>query len=74
MSDNIPSLSKENVQYLIKEYKHGNDAALEKLMLATYKNLYLLSYSYLKDHMLAEDIVSETFIKLIEKIHTIKNE
>ena len=43
-------------------------------MLLTYKNLYLLSYSYLKDHGLAEDVVSETFVKLIEKIDTIKNE
>jgi len=33
-----------------------------------------LAYSYLRDHMLAEDMVSETYIKVIEKIHTIKNE
>jgi len=68
------SLDKDNIKQLIKEYKSGNNAALEKLMLLTYKDLYILAYSYLKDHGLAEDVVSETYVKLIEKIQTIKNE
>jgi len=59
---------------LLKAYKKGDNSALEKLMLLLYKDLFWLSYSYIKDKMLAEDIVSETFIKLIEKIYTIKNE
>ena len=43
-------------------------------MLSTYKDLYRLAFGYMKDRGLAEDIVSETFIKLIEKIHTINDE
>lgn len=43
-------------------------------MLFTYKELFLISFSYTKDKMLAEDAVSETFLKLIKKIHTIKND
>jgi len=67
-------LEKIKVQFLLKEYRKGNNAALEELMLLTYKNLYSLAYSYVKDHMLAEDAISETYMKLIEKIDTIKND
>jgi len=64
----------KQIKQLLLQYKAGNKSAIEELMLLTYKDLLWLSYSYLKDKMLAEDIVSETFIKLFEKIHTIKNE
>lgn len=64
----------ERVKDLIKKFRIGDKTALEELMLLTYKDLFLLSYSYLKDRMLAEDVVSETFVKLIEKVHTIKTE
>ncbi|MCL2587541.1 MAG: sigma-70 family RNA polymerase sigma factor [Firmicutes bacterium] len=47
---------------------------MERLMLLMYPDLYRLAFGYLKDRMLAEDIVSDTFIKLIEKIHTINDE
>ena len=63
-----------NIKKLIKEFQNGDKAALEKLMLLTYKNLFLLAYGYLKDKMLAEDVVSETFLQLIKKVNTIKNE
>lgn len=62
-----------NINNLIGRLANGDNVAFEELMLLTYKDLFLLSYSYLKDRMLAEDIVIETFIKLIEKIHTIEN-
>lgn len=64
----------KTVNRLLKEYKNGSSTALEELMLLTYKELYLISYSYTKDSGLAEDAVSETFIKLMTKIHTVKNE
>jgi len=64
----------KQIKQLLQEFKAGNKSAIEELMTLTYKDLLWLSYSYLKDKMLAEDVVSETFIKLIEKIHTIKNE
>jgi len=67
-------LDKESVKELLKEYKTGNHVALEQLMRLTYKNLYSLAYSYLKDHQLSEDVVSDAFLKIIEKIHTIKSE
>jgi len=43
-------------------------------MLLAHKDLLNIAYGYLKDAQLAEDIVSETFATLIEKIHTIKND
>ncbi|MCL2177222.1 MAG: sigma-70 family RNA polymerase sigma factor [Firmicutes bacterium] len=55
-------------------YKNGDSSALEALMLLAYKDLFRLSLGYVKCKMLAEDIVSETFVSLIQKIHTIKNE
>ena len=64
----------ENVMELIMKYRNGDNFALERLMLLTYQDLYRLSYGYLKDRMLSEDIVSETYIKLIEKIHTIRSD
>lgn len=68
-------MSKTNeINNLLREYKNGNGKALESLMLLVYKDLFLLSYSYLKDKMLAEDVVSDVFLKLIEKCHMIKNE
>lgn len=68
-------MDKVAIKSLLIEYKsNGNKQALEQLMLLTYKSLYSLAYTYLKDQMLAEDVVSDTFIKLIEKVHTIKNE
>ena len=63
-----------SVKRLLIEYKQGNAIALEQLMVLTYKNLYSLAYTYLKDRMLAEDVVSEAYIKVIEKIHLVKNE
>jgi len=62
------------ISKLIKDFRKGNNKALEDLMLATHQDLFWLSFSYTKDKMLAEDMVSETFLKLIEKIHTIKTE
>ena len=67
-------MEKTRVRNLLREYKKGDNSALGKLMQGTYKDLFRLAYSYLKDKMLAEDVVSETYIKVIEKIHTIKNE
>ncbi|MCL2255316.1 MAG: sigma-70 family RNA polymerase sigma factor [Firmicutes bacterium] len=64
----------ENATALIKKFKQGDTNALERLMLLAYKDLFYLSYSYLKDKMLAEDVVSDSFIKLIEKIETINSE
>jgi len=74
MGEKLENNKRKSVNKLIKAFKAGDKKALEELMLLTYKNLFLLAHSYLNDKMLAEDIVSETFIKLIEKCHTIKNE
>ena len=63
----------KSVGKLIKEFRNGDRAAIERLMSLLYKDLYSLAYDYLRDKMLAEDVVSETFIKLIEKAHTIKD-
>jgi len=65
---------KSEITDLIMQYKKGDNFALERLMLLTYQDLYRLALGYLKDRMLAEDIVSETYIKLIEKIHTIRSD
>ena len=62
------------IKDLILRYREGEIDALEELMLLTYKDLFLLAYGYLKDKMLAEDVVSETFLKLIEKAGAIKND
>jgi len=59
---------------LLKSYLNGNNSALEELMLVSYKDLFKLAYSYLKDKMLAEDAVSEVFLKLIEKAPEIKSD
>ena len=64
----------KTISKLIKAFRKGNSKALEDLMLATHQDLFWLAFRYTKDKMLAEDMVSETFVKLIEKIHTIKSE
>ena len=67
-------IKRENIMDLIIKYREGDNFALESLMLLTYQDLYRIALGYLKDRMLAEDIVSETYIKLIEKIHTIRSD
>ncbi|GHU98311.1 hypothetical protein FACS1894211_01840 [Clostridia bacterium] len=62
------------LKILIKRMQRGDTAALEEIMLLTNKDLYLLSYGYLKDRMLAEDVVMEVFAQLIEKAKTIKDD
>lgn len=64
----------KRIKKLISSFKCGDSAAFEELMSFTYKDLFLLSYSYLKDKMLAEDAVSEAFMKLFEKASSIKSE
>jgi len=64
----------KEIKKLMKAFQKGDRTALERLMLLVHKDLLYIAYGYLKDTHLAEDVVSETFVTLIEKIHTIKND
>ena len=58
----------KQIEVLLKSYKRGDNSALERLMLLSYPDLYRIAYGYMKERMLSEDIVSETFLAVIQKI------
>ncbi|MCL2798301.1 MAG: sigma-70 family RNA polymerase sigma factor [Firmicutes bacterium] len=65
---------KNTLKTLIKRFQNGDKDVLADIMLLVYKDLYFLAYDYLRDKMLAQDAVSETFVRLLEKVHAIKND
>jgi len=65
---------KSALKAFIKRFRSGDKDALADIMLLAYKDLYFLAYDYLRDKMLAQDAVSETFVRLLEKVHTLKDD
>lgn len=53
---------------LVKEYKKGNEAAFEQLVLRHKSKVYSTIYLIVKDRYIAEDLFQETFIKAIDTI------
>ena len=67
-------MSNKKITMLIRAYRKGDNSAFDELVLLTYQDLYRLCYGYLKDKMLAEDMVSEVYLKLVESRGIVKNE
>lgn len=67
-----------NVVYLYVDYlqlfRQGDEEGFNYFFTAYYKPLYFFAFSYIKDEDAAEDIVSESFIKLWDRRKKIKIE
>lgn len=47
--------------------KNGNEAAFEKVFKMYFKNLHAFAYTFMKDDIIAEEIVQNVFFKIWEK-------
>ena len=55
-------------QQLIVQYLDGNDRAFEELLHRHQQKIYTSIYLFVKDQSLAEDIMQEVFIKIIDTL------
>lgn len=62
---------KQRVNTLIKLLKENNDDALSELYQIMYREIFLSLKRYTNDTHMIEDIISQTFLNIIEKSKTI---
>ena len=62
---------KQRVNTLVKLIKENNDNALSELYQIMYREIFLSLKKYTKDTHLIEDVVSQTFLDVIEKSRSI---
>lgn len=60
--------SESKIQEYLSQISKGNEKALQKLYHATAHPLFLFAMSYVQNKETAEDIVQDTFIKIISNI------
>lgn len=65
-------MSNEELYTLIREYLLGNDSSFNKFYDDTKKKVFANIYSYVKNEVIAEDILSDVYIKFLENINKIK--
>jgi len=59
---------------LVNEAQHGNEKAFAKLVIRYQRYLYAIALNYVNNKEDAEDIVQETFIKLISSLRSFKKD
>jgi RNA polymerase sigma-70 factor (family 1) len=57
----------DNDQQLIRDFREGSVVALKTIYQLHYRSLWAFAVRILKDEMVSEDIVAETFVKLWER-------
>ncbi|MGN0308206.1 MAG: RNA polymerase sigma factor [Lachnospiraceae bacterium] len=62
------------IAILAKKIKQGDEQAFSRLYELTYQKLYFFCYSILGNREDAQDALQETYIKIIENIHTLEND
>lgn len=67
-------MSNEELYSLIERYLKGDDFSFTLLFNDTKKKVFANIYSYVKNESVAEDILSETYIKFLSNIKKIKKE
>ena len=65
---------KKKIRKLLIKVSKNDKKALEELFLETKEFLYTIAIKYLFDKSKAEDIVSEVFLKIVDKIDTFEVE
>ena len=69
----IPEMDNEKLQILLLSLRNGEKKAFEEIYTDFFGVLYNLSIQYLHDDMVSEEIVQDTFMKLWEIRHTLKD-
>lgn len=65
-------MTKKDIKTLVKQLKNGNITVFDDLYYLTKDNVYYTILSIVKDSSLSEDIMQETYLKALEKIHSYK--
>ncbi len=67
-------MNKERIAMLIEQIKNNNNqSAFNELITLTQETLIKTAYYYLHDEMLAEDVVNDVYLELINNCKKIKN-
>ncbi|WP_241775629.1 RNA polymerase sigma-70 factor [Flavobacterium sp. Root420] len=56
----------------ISSIKNGNEAAFEKIFKTYFRNLHAFAYTFMKDDIIAEEIVQNVFFRIWEKKEQLK--
>lgn len=62
----------EEINLLIKEFKNKNNSNFEKFYNLTSKQVYFTSLNILKNHVLAEEITQDVYVKFLSEISSFK--
>lgn len=65
-------MKQNELDKLIKKYLNGNNEVFEIIYEETKKYVYLSIYQYVKNQMTIDDLMQDTYMKVIDKIHTYK--
>lgn len=60
----------DNYKTLIQKLKNKDQAAFETIYYQTHKMVYSIIYAIIKDDLDAEDLMQDTYIKMIENINS----
>lgn len=60
------------INSLIKKIGQGDKTALDELYEILSKYIYVIALNYVKDRETAEEIVQDTFVKVVENAHSFK--
>lgn len=63
---------KKDIKMLVKILKSGDMSVFDDIYYSTKDNVYYMILSIIKDASLSEDIMQETYLKALEKIHSYK--
>lgn len=65
-------MAKNDINELVKQLQNGNIEVFDDIYYQTKNIIYYSIFIILKDHQLSEDIMQDTYLKALNKIHTYK--
>ena len=63
-------MAKNDIDVLVKELQNGNIEAFDSIYYQTKNIVFYSIFIILKDYQLSEDIMQDTYLKALSKIHT----
>ena len=66
-------MTNKDLEQYVNRLKTGDKSAFSPIYEATYKNVYFMCYSVVKDKSSAEDLTQDTYIRMYEKILSYEN-
>lgn len=69
----MSDLEYRDLAVLVTKTQNGCQDAFAELYTATYQRQYRISYGFMHDPYLAQDVLQEVYILVLKRIHTLKN-